>query len=217
MKGRIARFYEALAEPLIPWTRILLLLALLPLAWGATQRLWTIEFFAPQYPKGLQLHVYSYSISGGNDGVDLTEINTLNHYVGMRALDPADFADLDFMPFAIGALLLLGLRVAAIGDVRSLVDLAVLTGYFGVFGIARFVYMLYTYGHDLDPRAPIEMAGFMPPVWGTRTIANFTVSSFPSLGTILISIFGATVVLLALWQVWRGAQGPAQGSSLAGR
>jgi hypothetical protein len=217
MKGRIARFYEALAEPLIPWTRILLLLALLPLAWGATQRLWTIEFFAPQYPKGLQLHVYSYSISGGNDGVDLTEINTLNHYFGMRALDPADFADLDFMPFAIGALLLLGLRVAAIGDVRSLVDLAVLTGYFGVFGIARFVYMLYTYGHDLDPRAPIEMAGFMPPVWGTRTIANFTVSSFPSLGTILISIFGATVVLLALWQLWRGAQGQAQGSSLAGR
>lgn len=217
MKGRIARFYEALAEPLIPWTRILLLLALIPLAWGATQRLWTIEFFAPQYPKGLQLHVYSYSISGGNEGVDLTEINTLNHYVGMRALDPADFADLDFMPFAIGALLLLGLRVAAIGDVRSLVDLAVLTGYFGVFGIARFVYMLYTYGHDLDPRAPIEMAGFMPPVWGTRTIANFTVSSFPSLGTILISIFGATVVLLALWQVWRGAQGTAQGSSLAGR
>lgn len=217
MKGRIARFYEALAEPLIPWTRILLLLALLPLAWGATQRLWTIEFFAPQYPKGLQLHVYSYSISGGNDGVDLTEINTLNHYVGMRALDPADFADLDFMPFAIGALLLLGLRVAAISDVRSLVDLAVLTGYFGVFGIARFVYMLYTYGHDLDPRAPIEMAGFMPPVWGTRTIANFTVSSFPSLGTILISIFGATVVLLALWQLWRGAQGQAQGSSLAGR
>lgn len=208
MKGRIARFYEVLAQPLIPWTRILLLLALLPLAWGATQRLWTIEFFAPQYPKGLQLHVYSYSISGGNEGVDLTEINTLNHYVGMRALDPADFADLDFMPFAIGALLLLGLRVAAIGDVRSLVDLAVLTSYFGVFGIARFGYMLYTYGHDLDPRAPIEMAGFMPPVWGTRTIANFTVSSFPSLGTILISIFGATVVLLALWQLWRGARDP---------
>jgi len=113
------------------------LLALLPLAWGATQRLWTIEFFAPQYLKGLQLHVYSYGISGGNEGVDLTEINTLNHFVGMRALDPADFADLDFMPFAIGALLLLGLRVAAIGDVRSLVDLAVLTSYFGAFGIAN--------------------------------------------------------------------------------
>lgn len=204
MNDWLARFYQVLARPLIPWTRILLLLALIPLAWGATQRLWTIEFFAPQYPKGLELHVYSYSISGGNEGVDLTEINTLNHYVGMRALDPADFADLDFMPFAIGALLLLALRVAVIGDVRSLIDLAVLTGYFGLFGMARFAYMLYTYGHQLDPRAPIEMAGFMPPVWGTRTIANFTVSSYPSTGTILISIFGATVVLLALWQLWRG-------------
>jgi hypothetical protein len=53
------------------------------------------------------------------------------------------------------------------------------------------------------------MAGFMPPVWGTRTIANFTVSSYPSTGTILISIFGATVVLLALWQLWRGIRSPA--------
>lgn len=210
MTDRLARFYGVLARPLIPWTRILLVLALIPLAFGATQRLWTIEFFAPQYPKGLELHVYTYSISGGHGGVDLSEINTLNHYVGMRALDPADFADLDFMPFAIGALLLLGLRVAAIGDVRSLVDLAVLTGYFGIFGFARFAYMLYTYGHDLDPRAPIEMPGFMPPVWGTSTIANFTVSSFPSTGTILISIFGATVVLLALWQLWRGTRDSAR-------
>lgn len=207
MMDRLARFYEVLAQPLIPWTRVLLLLALIPLAWGATQRLWTIEFFAPQYPKGLELHVYTYSISGGNEGVDLTEINTLNHYVGMRALDPADFADLDFMPFAIGALVLLALRVAVIGDVRSLIDLAVLTGYFGLFGMARFAYMLYTYGHQLDPKAPIEMAGFMPPVWGTRTIANFTVSSYPSIGTVLISAFGATVVLLALWQLWRGLRG----------
>lgn len=213
MMDRLTRFYEVLAQPLIPWTRILLLVALIPLAWGATQRLWTIEFFAPQYPKGLQLHVYTYSISGGNGGVDLTEINTLNHYVGMRALDPADFADLDFMPFAIGALVLLALRVAVIGDVRSLIDLAVLTGYFGLFGMARFAYMLYTYGHQLDPKAPIEMAGFMPPIWGTRTIANFTVSSYPSVGTILISVFGATVVLLALWQLWRGLRGPASATA----
>jgi hypothetical protein len=196
-----ASFYRALARPLVPWTRILLVLALVPLAWGASERLWTIHFLAPQYPRGLELHVYSYSIEGGNEGVDLSEINTLNHYVGMRALDPAEFADLDFLPFAIGALVLLALRVAVVGDVRALVDLAVLTGYLGVFGIGRFAYMLYTYGHHLDPRAPIRMEGFMPPVWGTREIANFTVTSFPSLGTFLISAFGALVTLMALWHV----------------
>jgi hypothetical protein len=199
----LARFHRVLAQPLVPWARIALVLAVIPLAWGATQKLWMIEFFAPQYPKGLHLYVYSYTIEGGNGGIDLPEINTLNHYVGMRALDPADFADLDFLPFAIGALALLALRVAAIGDVRSLVDLAVLTGYFGLFGIGRFAYMLYTYGHNLDPRAPIRMEGFMPPLLGRAEIANFTVGSWPSLGTGLIAIFGAAVMLLALWHLGR--------------
>lgn len=213
MSQWFARFYRALSRPLVPWTRILLVLALVPLVWGATERLWTIHFLAPQYPRGLELHVYSYSIEGGNEGVDLSEINTLNHYVGMRALDPAEFADLDFLPFAIGALVLLALRVAVVGDVRALVDLAVLTGYLGVFGIGRFVYMLYTYGHNLDPKAPIHMEGFMPPVWGTREIANFTVASFPGGGTFLISAFGALVTLLALWHLVQATRAEAAAHS----
>jgi copper chaperone NosL len=203
MTTRWQRFYERLGQPIRPWMRLLLVAAIVPLALGAAQRLWTIRFFAPQYPYGLELEVYTYTIAGGNEGKDLPEINTLNHYVGMQKLDPAEFADLDFLPFVIGALVLLTLRVAAIGDVRALVDLAVLTGYFGVFSLGRFVYMLYTYGHHLDPHAPIHMAGFMPPVIGTKAIANFSVSSYPALGTILITVFGITVVLLALWHLAR--------------
>jgi hypothetical protein len=213
MSDWFSGFYRGLAHPLVPWTRILLVLALVPLVWGATERLWTIHFLAPQYPRGLELHVFSYSIEGGNGGIDLSEINTLNHYVGMRALDPAEFADLDFLPFAIGALVLLALRVAVVGDVRALVDLAVLTGYLGVFGIGRFVYMLYTYGHNLDPKAPIHMDGFMPPVWGTREIANFTVASFPGAGTFLISAFGALVTLLALWHLVQATRAEAVAQS----
>jgi hypothetical protein len=209
MSTWFTHFYRALGRPLVPWSRLLLVLALAPLIWGGTAKLWTVHFLAPQYPRGLELHVYTWSIEGGNGGVDLSEINTLNHYVGMRALDPAEFADLDFLPFAIGALVLLALRVAAIGDVRALVDLAVLTGYLGVFGIGRFVYMLYTYGHHLDPKAPIQMDGFMPPVWGTRQIANFAVTSFPGEGTLLISAFGALVMLLALWHVASGTRAEA--------
>jgi len=197
------RFYASLAKPLVPWTRIVLVLAVIPLALAATQKLWTLHFEAPQYPKGLDLYVYTYTIEGGNDGIDLPEINTLNHYVGMKKLDPADFADLDFLPFAIGALFLLALRVAVIGDVRSLIDLAVLTGYFGLFSLGRFVYMLYNYGHDLDPRAAIKMDAFMPPILGTQEMGNFTVSSYPAAGTWLLSAFGITVVGLALWHVVR--------------
>lgn len=208
MSKWLERFYALLSRPLVPWTRIALALAVLPLAFAVTQKLWTLHFVAPQYPKGLDLYVYTHTIQGGNQGIDLPEINTLNHYVGMKKLDPADFADLDFIPFAIGALLLLTLRVAVIGDVRSLIDLAVLTGYFGVFSLGRFVYMLYNYGHDLDPHAPMRMGVFMPPILGTKQMGNFTVSSWPAEGTWLLSAFGATVILLALWHVVADPAGP---------
>jgi hypothetical protein len=192
-------FYGQLGDPLLPRTRIAIALAVIPLALATTQKLWTIHFMAPQYPKGLVLEVYPYTIAGGNEGVDLSEINTLNHYVGMKKLDPADFADLDFLPFAMGILAVLALRVAAIGDVRALLDLAVLTSYFGLFSFGRFVFMLYNYGHDLDPRAPITLAAFMPPILGSKQMANFTVESWPALGTGLMGIFGAIVLGFALW------------------
>jgi hypothetical protein len=199
----LTRFYGSLGNPLMARMRILLVLAVVPLAFAATARLWTLHFTAPQYPNGLALYVYPYTIEGGNGGIDLPEINTLNHYIGMKKLDPADFADLDFLPFAIGALALLTLRVAAIGSVRSLIDLAVLTGYFGIFSFARFVYALYNYGHQLDPHAPIRIPGFMPPILGTKQIGNFTVTSMPATGTWLIVIFSVIVLGLASWHVLR--------------
>jgi hypothetical protein len=201
MSNRLERFYASLSRPLLPWTRAALVVVMIPLVFAATERLWTLHFVAPQYPNGLDLHVYTYTIAGGNDGIDLPEINTLNHYVGMKKLDPADFADLDFIPFALSVLLLLTLRVAAIGDVRSLIDLAVLTGYFGAFSFGRFAYMLYNYGHNLDPHAPIHMSAFMPPILGTKQMGNFTVSSWPAEGTWLLALFGLTVIGLALWNV----------------
>jgi hypothetical protein len=199
----LREFYRHLGDPIVPWTRLALAVAVLPLALAATQKLWSIHFTAPQYPSGLDLHIYAYTIAGGNGGIDLPEINTLNHYVGMKKLDPADFADLDFIPFAMGALALLTLRVAVIGDVRALLDLAVLTGYFGLFSLGRFVYMLYNYGHNLDPHAAIRMQAFMPPILGTKEMGNFTVSSWPGEGTWLMTLFGAVVLGFAVWHTWR--------------
>lgn len=203
MSRWLKQFYGQLDDPIVARTRIALILAIVPLALAATQRLWTIHFTAPQYPNGLDLHVYTYTISGGHAGLDLSEINTLNHYVGMKKLDPADFTDLRFMSFAIGILAILALRVAAIGDVRGLLDLAVLTGYLGLFSFGRFVFMLYRYGHDLDPHAPIQLAAFMPPVLGTKQMANFTVSSWPALGTALMVIYATIVMGFALWHAAR--------------
>jgi hypothetical protein len=82
---------------------------------------------------------------------DVQEAGTLNHYIGMGRIDRAALSDLDFLPFAIGAFALLLLRVVALGDLRSLVDLIALYTYFGVFAFARFAYTLYVFGHNLDP------------------------------------------------------------------
>ena len=59
--------------------------------------------------------------------------------------------------------------------------------------------MLYNYGHDLDPQAPIRMEAFMPPILGTKQMGNFVVSSWPAAGTWLMTIFAAIVMGLAIW------------------
>jgi copper chaperone NosL len=214
MNGFFARFHALLARPLVPWSRLLIVLLVVPLGLALTQPLWRIRMVAPQYPSGLTLDIYPYTIHGGNEGRDLPEINTLNHYIGMKKLDRGDFTDLDWIPFAIGALVLLTLRLAAVGDVRALLDLTVLTAYFTLFSAGRFVFKLWYYGHNLDPHAPIHMDPFMPALLGTRQVGNFATVSYPLLGSYLLALFATSVLLLSLWHLrvlaprFRGANEP---------
>jgi hypothetical protein len=206
MTSLVARLHTALSAPVSPLARGLLVLLVLPLALAFTAPLWNIRMVAPQYPRGLELDIYAYTIEAGNEGRDLQEINTLNHYIGMRKIDRVELSDLDWIPLTLGALLLLTLRVAAVGDVRSLVDLAVLTGYFCLFSAGRFVFKLYAYGHNLDPQAPFKVEPFTPAIFGEQTIANFTTWSYPRAGSVWIGLFFASLLLLAAWQLRRGAR-----------
>ena len=160
MQLYLDRFYSFLARPIPGTTRLALAALVLPLLLSFTQPLWRISMQAPQYPDGLTLDIYAYKIEGGNGGQHLQEINTLNHYIGMHSLDREALSDLDWIPFALGVLFILTLRVAAIGNVRSLIDHAVITLYFSLFSFARFVYKLYVLGHDLDPKAPMTIEPF---------------------------------------------------------
>lgn len=198
MRNAAHDFYEFLGRPIYPTARLALALLVIPLVLSFSQPLWKISMEAPQYPQGLSMEIYPHTIVGGHDGSDIHEINILNHYIGMRKIDRAELSDLDWLPFAIGGLVLITLRVAAIGNVRSLVDLAVLTLYFGGFAMARFVYKLHTYGHELDPDAPVKVPGFTPALFGTKQIANFTTRSFPQLGAVFIGLFAAGVVAVVI-------------------
>ena len=164
--------------------------------------LWQLTMFAPQYPQGLRLNIYSYKLDGGNGGQDVKEVNVLNHYIGMKELTTEAFTEFKWIPFVVGAMALLFLRFAVHGQMHYLVDVAVLYVYFALFSLWSFAYKLYAYGHNLDERAAVKVAPFMPPLLGYRKIANFEVYSYPGLASYAL---GAVLVLLlaALLISWR--------------
>jgi hypothetical protein len=205
MSPRTFALHRILDRPVSFTGRILLLAAIVLLLVGGMLPLWRISLVAPQYSEGLTLDMYSYQIVAGNGGQDLAEINTLNHYIGMKPIAEADFLEMRVLPFAIGVFALLALRAVAVGRVITLVDLTVLFVYFGAFSLGSFVYRLYTYGHQLDPRAPMKIEPFMPVVFGSQQIANFVQTSLPLAGTACMTGFFVLVVV-ALWSSVRAAR-----------
>ena len=204
MRLHLDAFYSFLAKPLKPRARVLLAVLALPLALSFTQPLWRISMEAPQYPNGLTMDIYSYKVEGGNDGQHIQEINTLNHYIGMHTLDREAMGDLDWIPFALGALFIFALRVAAIGNVSALIDLVVMTAYVSAFAFSRFVYTLYSFGHHLRPDAPVKIPGFMPAVLGSKQIANFTTHSWPQGGSYFLGAFALGTVGVLVWHLVSG-------------
>jgi hypothetical protein len=192
-------FYRFLDEPIFPWARLVLGLLTIFVGLSFLVPMWHINMKAPQYPEGLDLYIYSFKVDGGNDGNDVQEINVLNHYIGMAPLDRASLTDLDWIPFLFVGMIIFALRTAVIGKVRSMIDLLVMTTYAGIFGFGRLYYKLYTFGHNLDPKAPITVDPFMPVMWGKKQIANFLTEANPGLGTWCVAVFatGLTVLVLA--------------------
>jgi hypothetical protein len=164
--------------------------------------LWNLTMFAPQYPHGLRLDIYSHALVAGNGGQDLKEINLLNHYIGMRDLAAEDFTEFKWMPFVLGGLTLLYLRAVVLGTVKELLDAVTVFFYFGAFSLWTFGYKLYRYGHELSPTAAVKVPGFTPPMFGYQQIANFEVYSYPRSGSYVL---GAVAVLLigSIWFAWR--------------
>ena len=185
--------------------RLLLIVSAVLLAATLTQPLWNLTMFAPQYPDGLRMDIYTQQLKGGRDGQDIKEINLLNHYIGMRDLATEDFTEFKWMPFAIGVLALLFLRAAVLGTMGALVDAVVLFVYFGLFSLWSFGYKLYMYGHSLAPTAPVKVPPFTPPMFGYQQIANFEVYSYPRAGSYVMAAAGA-LLLAALVVAWRAAR-----------
>lgn len=213
MRQPADNFWDFLDAPLRGRARLLLLVLIVPLLASFAFPLWRISMKAPQYPDGLAMDIYSYQVVGGNDGHDIQEINVLNHYIGMHTITREELRDLDWIPFGLVAMALLALRAALLGNVRTMIDLSMIAAYISAVAFGRFVWMLWEFGHRLDPKAPVKVAPFMPVVFGEKQIANFLTRSMPQFGSVLMGVFMAGVWGITLYCLWQGRR---QARALAG-
>ncbi len=210
MQKYIDKLNQFLETPIDLRSRVLILVAVVLLLPTYFFPLWRMTLYSNQFPEGLVLKIYSFKLEGGKSAYrdDLREINTLNHYIGMRELHEDDFTEFKWIPFVVGGVMLLALRVVVLGRMSKLVDLFVLFSYFGVFSLWSFYHKLYLYGHELDPTAAVKVAPFTPPIIGHHTLANFEVYSLPDVGTYFM-ICLPVLLVTAMWlsrQSWRKVQ-----------
>jgi copper chaperone NosL len=198
-------------RPLNGRSRLLILMAAVCLGAAFLFPLWRIQLFSNQFPDGLMLEIFATRLQGDDGGNDLNEINVLNHYIGMRPLEPQNFPEMKWIPFALGLFVLLCLRAALLGKMKELVDQFVLLAYFGLFSMVAFYYRLYSYGHELSPDAAIDVPPFTPPLVGKGVLANFTVYSLPGPAAGLLTA-AALGLALAVFLSRRERCAPASGA-----
>jgi nitrous oxidase accessory protein len=153
----------------------------------ASLPLWSMTMKAPQYPKGLRLVAYGTGMQG-----DLSEINIINHYIGMPPIDPKPAIETMLFPIGITALVLLCLASPLHRWIRRAAVCILLATPVGI--LVDLQWRLYVFGHSLDPKAPIRLPAFTPLILGESKLGNFVTSSTISTG--VWSLIAAALLLL---------------------
>lgn len=149
--------------------------------------MWSISLQAPQYPIPLGINIFIDHIGEEQEG-DIQNFDLMNHYVGMAKL-PTDLIEFKIFPIVIISISIIGLLFGFIGKRSLFMIWFVIMVILGAAGIYDFYLWLYDYGHNLDPRAAIQILdSYQPPIFGTKEILNFTVRSYPSSGAIFLGI-----------------------------
>lgn len=162
--------------------------------------IWSISLDAPQYPEGIGMHIWLYTIDGHHPH-DLDNINGLNHYIGMKEIVPDSIPELKLMPYIMGFMILLALIAYFINKKWMVWIWVVLFILIMIVGLYDYYIWGYDYGHDLNPQAAIKVPGmsYQPPLIGSKKLLNFTSTSWPASGGFVIGIsilLGITAIYL---------------------
>jgi hypothetical protein len=150
--------------------------------------LWRVRLVAPQYPEGLGMEIRANTVRGATEH-DLGSINNLNHYIGMKAIEPDEIPDLRVIPWVFAGLALFGAIVAAVGRRPLVIAWLAAFALLGVVGLWDFYRWEYSYGHDLDfQHAIIKVPGmsYQPPLIGSKQLLNFVATSWPASGSFIL-------------------------------
>ena len=169
-------------------SRIIVAIASLGLLATYFLPVWFIFLIAPQYPEGLTMNIWLNKITG-----QVEIINGLNHYIGMKHINADMFPEFDFLVYIVAFFILSGLIVAITGKRKLLFAYLALTVLGGVAAMVDFYKWGYDYGHNLDPKAAIQVPGlfYQPPLFGHKTLLNFDAYSYPDVGGWAIIICSA--------------------------
>ncbi len=170
-------------------TRVMLFIASILLVLTFFFPIWSIDLNAPQYPEGLGIRIWLNQISGLKPN-DLQSINGLNHYIGMKVIDPESIPELKIMPYLILFMILFGVSNAFLKKTKLVYIWLILFLILGAVGLYDFYMWEYDYGHQLNPNAPIKVPGmtYQPPLLGSKQLLNISAVSLPSIGTIIILV-----------------------------
>lgn len=166
--------------------------------------LWTVRLVAPQYPEGLGMNIRINTVEGATE-YDLNNINNLNHYIGMKRIEPEAIPELRIMPWIVAGIILTGLATAALGRRRLIYAWTAAFLVIAAAGLVDFWKWEYDYGHNLDAEtAVIKIPGmsYQPPLIGSKQLLNFTATSLPASGGLLAGL-ALLLALSAAFLVWR--------------
>lgn len=170
-------------------SRILMVLGALSLLVIFLFPIWRITLIAPQYPEGISMYIWLNKITGDTPST-LQNINILNHYVGMKYIEPDSIPELTYFPYIIIGFTVLGLLFAAIGKRSLYLSWCVLLIVTSLLGLYDFYLWEYDYGHNLSDTAPIKVPGmvYQPPLFGEKYLLNFLAQSYPHWGTLFYGL-----------------------------
>lgn len=146
---------------------------------------WGMVLNAPQYPGGLEMRVFVNYMTGDEDPQldEVSEIDGLNHYIGMKSLyEAAKFERSIAIPAVI--LMVIFLVVAAVWHKRYTWLLTIPAIGFPFVFLADLAFWMNHYGQNLDPYAPLSSAisPFTPPVLGEGVVGQFSTVAYVNTG-----------------------------------